>query len=106
MGVNLGICLMQGERIAKKTVMKSRGNRVGRIKYDGEIMRDKVDSYMVNYTVIGSDAPKFSLKYLFEEHMFLEISVLVSHGRYFGGYLPISKGDNAGPHIYAIYTTT
>ena len=49
------------------------------------------------------DEPKFSLKYLFEEHIFPEIAVLVAPGGYFEGYFPILQGNNAGPHICAIF---
>ena len=48
MGVNLGIYSMQGAQILKKTVGKSRRDREGKIKYDGEIMREKGDAYMVD----------------------------------------------------------
>ena len=47
-GVNLGIYRVQGAQILKKTVGKSRRDREGKIKYDGEIMREKGDAYMVD----------------------------------------------------------
>ena len=63
---------------------------------------------MVYFTVTGADsrtsnAPKLSLKCLFEEHIFPEITVLVAPGGYFEGYLPIFQGDNAGPRICAVF---
>ena len=63
---------------------------------------------MVDCTMKGadsgtSDAPKFPLKYLFEEHIFPKIAALVAPGGYFEGYLPIFQGDNTGPHICAIF---
>ena len=107
-GVNLGIYPVQGEQIAKKTVRKSCRDGEGKIKYDGEIMREKDDAYMVDCTVTGADAgtldaPKLSLEYLFEEHIFPQIAVLVAPGGYPEGFLPIFQGDNAGPHICAIF---
>ena len=76
MGVNLGIYRVQGARISKKTVREIFCDGEGKIKYDGEIMRKKGNAYMVGCTVTGVDsgaldAPKLSLKYLFEEHTFL-----------------------------------
>ena len=72
-GVKIGIYCVKGAWIPKKTVRKSCRDGEGKIKYNGEIMRDKFDAYMVNCTVKGadtgtSDAPKFSLKSLFEYH--------------------------------------
>ena len=65
-------------------------------------MCEKGDAYMADCTVTGvydrtSDAPKFSLKYLFEGQILPEIAVLVAPGGYFEGYLPIFQVDNAGP---------
>ena len=107
-GVKAGIYRVQGSRIAKKTVREICRDGEGKIKYDGEIMREKDDAYLVDCTVIGvdagtSDAQKFSLKSLFEEHISPKIAVLVAPGGYLKGYLPIFKGDNAGPHICAIF---
>ena len=107
-GVKLGIYRVQGAQLAKKTVRKIRRDGEGKIKYNGEIMRKKGDAYMVNCTVKGadtgtSDAPKFSLKYMFEEHTFPKISMLVASGGDFEGYLPVFQGNNKGPHICAIF---
>ena len=107
-GVNLGIYRVQGARIVKKTVRKSCRDGEGKIKYNGEIVHEKDYTYMVYCTATGSyagtsDAPKFSLKSLFEEHIFPKIAVLVAPGGDFEGYLPIFQGDNTGPHICAIF---
>ena len=107
-GVKLGIYRVKGERIVKKTVIKSCRDREDKIKYNGEIMRKKGDVYMVDCTMTGSDAgtsdtPKLSLEYLFEEHIFLKIAVLVAPGGDFEGYLPIFQGENAGPHTCTIF---
>lgn len=45
-----------------------------------------------------SDAPKFSLKRLFEEIILPKIHELVDEGGKYEGYLPIIQGHNAGPH--------
>ena len=63
--VKLGVYPVQEARIAKKTVRKIRRDGEVKIKYNGEIMCDKVYSYMVDCTVTGldsgtSDALKFS----------------------------------------------
>ena len=107
-GVKLGIYRVQGARIAKKTVRKICRDGEGKIKYDDEIMCEKFDAYMMDCTVTGSDAGtldalKFSLKYLFEEHIFPKISVLVDPGGDFEVYLPIFQGDSVGLHICAIF---
>ena len=107
-GVKVGIYRVQGARISKKTVREIFRDGEGKIKYGGEIMCDKYDTYMVDCTVTGTDAstldaPKFSLKYLFEEHIFPKIVVLVAPKGYSEGYLPIFQGNNAGPHICAIF---
>ena len=54
-GVNLSVYHVQGVRITKKTAGKSRCDGEGRIKYDGEIMRNKGDDYMVDCTMTGAD---------------------------------------------------
>ena len=64
-GVKLGIYRVQGAQLVKKTARKTRRDGEGKIKYNGEIMCDKVYSYMVDCTVTGldsgtSDALKFS----------------------------------------------
>ena len=102
--VKLGIYRVQGEQVAKNTVIKSWHDGEGGIKYDGEIMCDKFNAYIVGCTVTGvdfgtSDTPNLSLEYLFHEHMFPEISVLVAPGVYFEGYLPIFQGENSCLHI-------
>ena len=106
--VNLGIYHVQGARISKKTVRKFCRDGEEGIKYDGEIVCNKGDAYMVGFTVTEADdgtlnAPKFSLKSPSEEQIFPEIAVLVAPGGDLEGYLPIFLGDNSGPHICAIF---
>jgi len=103
-GLKLGLYRVQAARIAKKTVRESRRDEEGRIRYDGNIVREKGDAYLIDCNVTGSNAgtsdkPKFSLKSLFEDQMFPKVAELVGSGGEFEGYLPVFQGDNAGPHI-------
>jgi hypothetical protein len=109
-GVKLGFYRVQGARVAKKNVKKSRRDENGNIKYDGEIVRQKGDAYLIDCNVTGSDEgtsdkPKFSLMSLFREHIFPKVGELVKDGGRFAGYIPVFQGDNAGPHIDKTYHT-
>jgi hypothetical protein len=100
-GVKLGFYRVQGARIAKRTVKKSRKTEDGCTKYDGVAIREMGDAYLIDCNVTGSnegtsDAPKFSLLSLFCDHVFPKVLELVSNGGEFDGYLP-------GPHIDATY---
>ena len=71
MGVNICIYHVKGAQFAKKTVIKSQCDGEKCIKYNGEIMFEKDNEYMVYCTVIGLDdgtngAPNFYLEYLFK----------------------------------------
>ena len=50
-----------------------------------------------------SDAPKFSLKSLFQDHLFPKLDSLVRKGGLYEGYKVIIQGDNAGPHVDDTY---
>lgn len=107
-GLKLGLFRVQGARVAKMLVRKSRRTEEGRIKRDGNIVRRKGDVYLVDCTVTGSNSgtssdPKFSLKELFEEVVFDAIAELVRPGGKYEGYTPIIQGDNAGPHQDAAF---
>ena len=70
-GVKIGIYHVQGAQVANKTARKSRRDGEGRIKYDGEIISEKVYVYMVDCTMTGEnagtlDTPKLSFKCLFK----------------------------------------
>ena len=72
--VKLGIYRVQGAWIAKKNVRKSWRDGEGCIKYDGKIMCEKGDTYMVDCTVTVADAGTLDaqnlfLKYLFKEYI-------------------------------------
>lgn len=102
-GLKLGFFRVQGARIAQRRVKKSRRTDEGRIVYDGPMVREKGEVYMVDCNVTGSDegssdVPKFALKSLFEEILFPQIAALVAEGGKYEGYTPVIQGDNAGPH--------
>lgn len=103
-GIKIGLYRAQGARIAQKQVRASSRDADGNIRYDGEVLREKGDAYLVDCNVTGSDegtsdAPKFALKTLFRDHIFPKVMEMVGPGGKYEGYLPIFQGDNAGPHI-------
>jgi hypothetical protein len=103
-GVKLGFYRVQEARAARKLVKKNRRDENGR--YDGGIIRDEGDTYLIDGNVAGSDEwtwdkPKFCLSTLFQNHIFPKVLDLVSEGGEFEGYLPVFQGDNAGAHIDA-----
>jgi hypothetical protein len=55
-GVKLGFYRVQGARVAKKNVKKSRRDKNGNIKYDGEIVRQKGDAYLFDCNVYNKGA--------------------------------------------------
>lgn len=72
-GVKLGLYRVQGASLAKKLVKKNRRDENGR--YDGEIIRDEDDAYLIDFNETSSDEgardkPKFSLLSLFRDHIF------------------------------------
>jgi len=99
-GVKLGIWQIQGARIAKKRQKAGRWTGKGKMKYNGKVVREMGEVYLVDTTVTGadegtSDKPKFSLKLLFKMVLFPEVMDLVGPGRHYEGYTPIFQGDNA-----------
>ena len=102
-GVKIGFFRVQGARIAKRQQKASRRDEDGILHYDGPVLRENGDAYMVDVNVTGSDsgtsdAPKFSLSKLFHTQIWPVIQELVGPGGRYEGYLPIPQGDNAGPH--------
>ena len=80
----------------------------GRTKYDGAIVREKDQMYLVDCAVTGSnigtaDSPKFPLMSYFEETVFPRIIALVGPGGKFENYTVVIQGDNAGPHEDKVY---
>ena len=99
-GLKIGCYRAQGVKMARRTVRAY--NPVSR-KYDGSLVRKKGDAYLVDCNVTGSskgteDNPKFSLKHVFKSQVFPAVEELVEEGGKYEGYLPIFRGDNAGPH--------
>ncbi len=96
------------DALAKKQVRQSRRTTDGKLKYDGPIIRNAGDAYMIDCNVTGtdegtSDQPKFALLRLFMDHIFAKVHELVGPGGRFEGYLPMFQGDNAGPHTDAAF---
>jgi len=107
-GIKLGLFRCQAAKIAKKTVRKSRWID-GKVRYDGDIVRRKGDSYLVDVTVSGSDDgcsshPKFALLRLFVDVLFPMLELLVAPCGRFPGYTVVIQGDNAGPHVDATFS--
>ena len=102
-GLKIMMHRVQGARIAKKRVRAGRKTQDGQQVYDGDIVREKGDVYMVDCNVTGSDVgtsdkPKFALRHFFEHSLFPRLDELVGNNGKYEGYIPIIQGDNAGPH--------
>jgi hypothetical protein len=102
-GVKIMMHRVQGARLAKKRVREGRKTPGGQQVYDGIVLREKGDVYMVDCNVTGSDAgtsdkPKFSLRDFFEHSLFPRVAEIVGHNGEYEGYIPVIQGDNAGPH--------
>jgi hypothetical protein len=101
--LKLGFFRVQPARVAAKRVRKSRRNEFGRLRYDGKVLREKGDIYLVDSTVTSSDAgtcraPKYPLLPLFLDTVFPKVEALAGVGGRYAVYVPIIQGDNAGPH--------
>ena len=99
-GLKIGCYRAKGVKKAKNQVKKF--NRTTR-KYDGPLVREASCLYLFDYYVTGSsmdgtDNSKFSLWYLFEYEVFSAMEKLVAEEGEYGGYKPIFRGDNDGPH--------
>jgi len=102
-GLKLGLYHVQASHIAKQRVCKSHRDDDGKLCYDGEIIREAGDAYLVNCNVTGShhgtsDNPKFCLLDLFWDHIFPCVDALVRAGGEYPNYIPVFHGDNARPH--------
>ena len=108
-GIKIDLSRCQSNKVAgRKQRAARRDQETGRIVYDGEILRQKGDLYLVDCNVTGStcgtsDDPKFALLSYFHELVFEAVKDLVKVGGKFEGYLPVFQGDNAGPHQDAKY---
>jgi Transposase len=103
-GVKLGIYRAQKAKIAARIQRAATRDGSGKVKYNGETLREKGDAYLVDCNVTGSNTgtasdPKFALKDLFEETVFPAVEELIGAGGKYEGYLPVFQGDNAGPHV-------
>ena len=94
----------QSHKVAERQVREgSRNDVTGRMEYNGDIVRNRDDTYLVDCCVTGSnegsaDNPKFPLLNAFRDNIFKKVEKLVGPGGDFEGYTPIFQGDNAGPH--------
>ena len=107
-GVKIGLFHVQGAHIAKQDVRQSCKTNNGKTCYNGPIMHNKGDTYLIECNVTGSgkgtsDKPKFSLLTLFRENMFPKVNKHVVPGWKYEGYLPIFQCDNTGPHINSTF---
>jgi hypothetical protein len=101
-GLKIMVHCIKGAQIAKKSIQAGENFEVRQQVYNGEVVRQKGDVYMVDCNVTGSDAetsdkPKFLLKdflTLFFPHL---VEIVGPCGEY-EGYVPIIQGNNAGPH--------
>ena len=102
-GLKLGFYWAEAARVAKKQQRQVTKEEDGKVRFDGEIVREKGDIYFKDCAVTGSDPgtssdPKFPLKNLFAKHVFPLLERLVGPGGRFQGYTIIIQGDQAGPH--------
>ena len=112
--MKLGMFRCQSARIAKRQVGEARFLEDGSRKYDGKILREKGDVYLIDCNVTGStegssDEPKFSLMHLFHSIIFPRIHDLVKPGGQYEGYKVVIQGDRAGLHTdkeFTDYTTS
>ena len=106
--VNIAFTRCQSHKVAGRMQRASRKDENGKTKYDGAIVREKDQMYLVDCAVTGSnigtaDSPKFPLMSYFEETVFPRIIALVGPGGKFENYTVVIQGDNAGPHEDKVY---
>ena len=104
----LALIRAQGFKVADKTVRQSTRDENGRLRYDGEIVRERDDVYEVDCAVTGSSEgkhndPKCPLLPIFRETIFKQIENITAVGQRYHGYRVIFQGDNAGPHQDATF---
>ena len=102
-GIKIDLFRCQAGRVVKRAVKTSRIDENGARKYNGEVVRNKGDIYMIDCNITGLSEeslsnPKFSLMKLFHSITFPKIATLVGDGGQFEGYIPVVQVDNAGPH--------
>ena len=93
-GAKIGCFHIQGACIAKRDVRQSHKTNNGKTHYDGPIVCNKGDAYLIDCNVTGldegtSDKPNFSLLALFRENVFPTVDKLVAPGGKYEGYEPI-----------------
>jgi hypothetical protein len=83
--LKLGFFRVQSAHVAAKRLRKSRRDKFRRLRYDGEVLREKGDIYLVHSTVTDWDAgtcrsPKYPLLPLFLDTVFPKVEALVGVG--------------------------
>lgn len=112
--LKLGLFRVQAAKIAMRMQRQGTWDVNNVLRYNGEVIRKKGDSYMVDCNVTGSDEgtsknPKFSLLSVFRDVVLPKVKAITMAGGEYEGYIPIIQGDNAGPHQdgeYIEYMTT
>jgi hypothetical protein len=102
-GLKLGFHRVQAAKIVKRQVRECRTTEDGKRKFDGPVIREKGDAFMIDCNVTGANdgTPenlKFALLSLFRDVVFPKIQALVGPGGDYEGYTTVIQGDNAGPH--------
>ena len=111
-GVKIAFTRAQAAKIASKIQPAASGvNANGNTVFQGEILRNVNDKYMVDVCVTGSnsgttDNPKFALLPFFQSEIFEQVDTLVCAGGQLEGYTPVFQGDSAGPHVEADFLRT
>lgn len=104
-GIRIGLWRIQAARIAKQQQREGPKTKDGRQVFDGPIIRQKGDVYMVDRNVTGSnegtsDAPNFSLSSFFKEVVFPHLAAIVGPGGLYEDFIPVVQGDKAGRPPY------
>ena len=95
----------------KKTCWKFRKSHIlkdSSTKCDGLIIQEQSDIYWKDSFMTGSNDwtlgdPKFSMKMIFKEIIFIQIKTLLSKGGEFGNISVIIQGGQAGPHENRVF---
>lgn len=106
--LKLGFHRCEAAKIVKRQVRACRTTEDGKRRFNGQVIREKGETYMVDCNVTGaddgtSDNPKFALLSLFCDGLFPKIQALVGPAGEYEGYTLVIQGDNTGPHQEATF---
>ena len=109
-GIKLGLYRAERPRVCLKKggVRERRDLPDGTYKFDGAVVREYEEAYMIDCAVTGSargtpSSPKFDLLTLFKDRVFPKLDALTAAGAAYDGYKVVLQGDNAGPHSDATF---